>query len=235
MGFGSETVPEKINLLFTRKKIDPAPGSNIRSDYLALVEEWAGKKASLNLASPLVIKEASPSIPIEELPILVAPGSRWANKKLPQSKMVAFLKEIQSETPATFYLLYGSPEEKKECEVLASQLSRVYLCPPMPLAELPHFMQQMDHVIAMDSLPLHLAAAANVPTFSLFGASQGRKYAPSGAGHHHIQGPCPYNLSFEKRCPLLRRCPTGACIRDLSMEDLRREYHHFIQKKSKIS
>jgi heptosyltransferase-1 len=77
-------------------------------------------------------------------------------------------------------------------------------------------MDSVDLVVAMDSLPLHLAGTTKVKTFSVFGASLASKFKPAGKKHLTLQGHCPYGRVFEKRCPILRTCPTGACIRSLT-------------------
>ena len=41
-----------------------------------------------------------------------------------------------------------------------------------------------------------------------------------GDKHFAYQGKCPYNQKFDKQCPVLRSCRTGACIRYLKSEDI---------------
>ncbi|SCA63497.1 hypothetical protein SCG7086_AS_00250 [Chlamydiales bacterium SCGC AG-110-P3] len=93
---------------------------------------------------------------------------------------------------------------------------RIRILPRLSLPVLQAVMNRVRLVIAMDSLPLHLAGTTSTPTFSVFGASSMQKYKPLGGIHHGLQGECPYNVSFEKRCARLRSCKTGACIRSLT-------------------
>jgi heptosyltransferase-1 len=79
-------------------------------------------------------------------------------------------------------------------------------------------MKGMDLVISMDSLPLHLAGSLNIPTFGVFGPSSAQKYNPSPSPA--FQAACPYNEVFMKRCPKLRTCPTGACLKNLEGDRL---------------
>ena len=76
----------------------------------------------------------------------------------------------------------------------------------------------------MDSLPLHLAGTSGTATFSVFGASSAQKYKPLGIAHQAVQGVCPYGKVFERRCPVLRTCPTGLCIKSILGDDLYNEY-----------
>jgi heptosyltransferase I len=45
-------------------------------------------------------------------------------------------------------------------------------------------------------------------------------FKPSGEAHRGIQGSCPYGIKFDKLCPRLRTCSTGACIKNLTAEEL---------------
>lgn len=89
---------------------------------------------------------------------------------------------------------------------------------------LQHLMSNMRLIVTMDSLPLHLAATTSVATFSIFGASLGKRFAPVGEQHHFFQGACPYGRTFTNRCPILRSCKTGACIRRLSGKQIFEAY-----------
>jgi len=88
----------------------------------------------------------------------------------------------------------------------------------MPLWQALMFM--IDCVIAVDSCALHLAALANIPTFSIYGPSSSKVYKPIGDKHHAYQGQCPYGEEFIKRCKRLRSCPTGACMKEISVLSL---------------
>jgi len=78
----------------------------------------------------------------------------------------------------------------------------------------------MQLVIAMDSLPLHLAGTTNTKTFSFFGPSSSAKFMPMGEQHHAFQGSCPYGKVIQRRCPIIRTCKTGACLRGISSDTL---------------
>jgi heptosyltransferase-1 len=224
MGFGVKTVSEKPNLLFTHIKIDPPSGQNIRLDYMALAEAWVGAKhASLQTTflrlrpdEQEALSKFTPSK--DKKNVMVCPGSKWPNKALSQGALQDFLLQMETAFVCKFWLVYGTAAEKQVCESL--KLGDCEICKPMSLPLLQHWMRQMDQVIAMDSLPLHLAAEAGTPTFSVFGASSAKKYQPLGAHHKSFQGSCPYGKTFDKRCAILRTCTTGACIHSLTAQVL---------------
>jgi heptosyltransferase I len=237
VGFGKKNVSEKPNLLFTNLKVDPPSGRNIRYDYLALIGKWSGKTRGNLRRTLLHLSEAERSQlrsliqqKSRKRNIMICPGSNWRNKQLPDALLQPFLLRVESLVDCKFWLVYGTPEEKKCVEALRPILKEAKIVDKLSLPLLQHWMREMDHVIAMDSLPLHLAAESGVATFSIFGASSAIKYRPLGDNHSVYQGSCPYGQTFVKRCPILRTCETGACVNKLPLEELILAYTQFIQK-----
>ncbi len=115
-----------------------------------------------------------------------------------------------------FIWLWGNDEERGVAHQLLQNFGQTSLmAPKLSLPALQYLMGQVDLVVTMDSLPLHLAGLTETPTYSLFGPSLAAKYAPIGEQHTSLQGACPYGRTFTKRCPKLRSCPTGACMHGL--------------------
>ena len=122
-------------------------------------------------------------------------------------------------------MIWGNPTEKEIAEELVVALpQQCSLINKVSLPSLQNLMTQVDLVLAMDSLPLHLAGTTTTPTYSIFGASSANKYKPVGERHEAFQGSCPYGKKFERRCNILRKCKTGACIKQLEGRQL---FDHF--------
>lgn len=222
VGFGLATAPEKISCLFTTHRYNPPKGRNIRQDYLHLVQAHLHDTSFFPTDSSTPIHHSEEDrehvdcllrkLPQGKLYALVCPGSAWKNKQLPLPLLIKALAPLQLRG-FFFLILWGSPEEKKKAQALADAFPQhSALVDPLSLPALHLLMSQVNLVVSMDSLPLHLAASAGTTTYSFFGPSSAQKYAPQGDKHHHLQGPCPYGKTFEKRCPKLRTCPTGACL-----------------------
>ncbi|MCB1119764.1 MAG: hypothetical protein KDK65_07375, partial [Chlamydiia bacterium] len=209
VGYGRQSVPEWPNLLATRYRYDPPAGKNIRADYLYLIEEHFG----IDVPPHRPQGKRGP-----RKKVMVCPGSQWANKELPVDTLLAFLNTLQG---ATFIITWGSPRERLRAEEIHSHFPKTsQILAKVPLPQLQQLMKRMDLVVSMDSLPLHLAGAADVPTFSFFGPSSADKYRPLGEQHQSFQGTCPYGTTFDKRCPKLRTCPTGACLSEATLENI---------------
>lgn len=196
IGWGWKTAPEKLNTFATNRRYDPVEGKNIREDLLYLVQSYFGDFSI-------------PNQPISQTPgkgTLVCPGAHWKTKRLP----LETLKKVVKLCPEPVSYIWGTDEEKQICLALAKEKGE--LLPKLSLWQLRQEMLKRELVVAMDSLPLHLAATTSVATWSFFGPSSASKYKPMGEQHQALQGVCPYGVEFSKRCPQLRTCKTGSCL-----------------------
>jgi len=224
VGFAKKTVHEWPNLLATNRHFDSPPGANILHRNLSIIQASLRDAASWEAKPCLLTCDHVPTIPggrdeTSQQRFMLCFSSRWENKKLSSSMYRAFLEKFAQEDKV--YVVYGSNQEKLEAEKLAAGLEKnVILLPPMSLPCWQNVMTAMDGVIAVDSVGLHLAGLAGVPTFSFFGPSSMAVFRPLGKWHDGLQGACPYDESFDKRCAKLRSCPTGACIKEIPLEEI---------------
>lgn len=224
VGYGWKTVSEWPNCLFTNIKINPPNKKNIREEYLSIVQSTF--KESFPIKDEIVsfrlsqekeeeVNNILKKMPVEPL-IMVCPGSAWKNKQLSETSLCDFLEKFRALYNCHFLLLWGTDLELEMAIRIKERLrEKVSLLDKVSLPQLHRIMQKMKLVIAMDSLPLHLASIAGVSTFSIFGPSSKEKYQPIGVQHIALSGKCPYDITFEKRCPKLRKCSSGACIKQL--------------------
>ena len=226
VGFGVHTVPEFPNLFVTHRRFNPPKGQNIREDYLYLAQRFFYDTGKLNNIGAKTIfkaptKDFSNYIRPEGFYILVCPGANWPNKCLPDHTLTEFLKLLQIEYACHFLFTWGTKEEHSRARQLAACFPQNgQVIERLPLIQLQKLMQEVELVIAMDSLPLHLCGTTATPSFALFGPSSAHKYNPSGVHHYAAQGPCPYGYAFEKRCSSLRTCPAGECIHSFTVKEL---------------
>jgi len=221
VGFGFKSVAEWPNVLFTRKRFNPPLHQNIREDYLFVVQAFFQDNAPFE-EEPVLLKlsceeeKKAEAFRSESFQVLVAPGSAWPNKQLSQKTLLSLLQTLSEKRKAQLFFSWGSEKERVYATELASYFPQNgYVLEKCSLPLLQNVMARMNLVIAMDSLPLHLCGTTQTPSLSAFGPSSLLKYQPKGEQHVGVQGVCPYKVSFEKRCPKLRTCPTGFCIKSL--------------------
>jgi heptosyltransferase-1 len=228
VGFGWKTAHERLSCITTKYHSNPPLGQNIREEYLFVVQSYF-KEAPTSVEDyvELTIQESERQYAqalLKELSSccwMVCPGAFWKNKKLPEECLKEFLLLCQKQYGPSFLFISGSEEEKKEVLLLSALFPESSKVEHLPTASLLHYlMKQMKLVIAMDSFPLHLAGSSKVPTFSLFGPTVSFKFRPLGNSHFSYQGACPYKVRFDKRCPKMRSCTTGACMNEVDPKQL---------------
>ncbi|MBS0616374.1 MAG: lipopolysaccharide heptosyltransferase I [Verrucomicrobia bacterium] len=218
IGFDYKSVPEKPNLLATRRRVSVPADLPIQERYLRLVgaPSYVPSVVHLNL-TPEEEAKLSALIPLVRPCYMVAMSSKWPNKQ----PTVDTLKGLLQKLPAHLLLIYSSPQEKMvadELHKLFPKSSRVIGDLSIPLWQA--LMRHVDLVLAVDSAALHLCALTKTPSFSLFGPTNPKVYKPCGDQHQYVQGPCPYGRTFVRRCPVLRTCPTGACVHNISADQI---------------
>lgn len=227
IGFGWKTAFERFNCLITKFRANPPKGQNVRRDYLYVVQNYFKDISDLPCEKVELKLTPDEKNSVEELKKklsnnswMICPGSQWINKKLPLEHLKKLLELAYKEFSPSFVFIAGNNEELKEAEELSLNFQNSHILNKVSLPVLQHMMKSMKLIISMDSLPLHLAATTDVKTFSLFGPSLSCKFRPIGEGHFSFQGSCPYGEQFDRRCPKLRSCPTGACLRSASTDEI---------------
>lgn len=219
VGYSYHAVSEWPNLLATSEKLEPK-GQGVRQRYLSMAAQSL-KVSHLPSSQPVQllldeqqIKEVVGVQKCIQGSIIVCPCTRWPNKMLPENVWISFLQKLDEK----IFLCWGNEMERMLCEKIQRQVPHAKLLKKMSLAVLQNVMKKARCVISVDSLPLHLAASIGVPTFSIFTASSAKEYAPDN--NFFVQAHCPYDVQFTRRCPALRRCKTGACREQISVDDL---------------
>ncbi len=217
VGFGWRSVREWPNLLATHLHYDVSPTLNMRLQYLALIEAYLQKPLSLPVPLPCEREFKT---------IMVCPGSKWKNKQLPAATWAQFLDQIGE---CTLLFVWGEEPERAFCEEIQRGVSRrSVLCDKMTFSEWQQKMREVDLVLAVDSSALHLAGMVGTPSFGIFGPSSPDLFKPLGPEHGAYWGTCPYQRSFVKTCPVLRTCPTGNCMKEISVEELLEAFINFV-------
>ncbi len=231
IGFSYSCVPEKPNCVATTDRYSISFQQNARLRYLNLIAAHFGEILSElpQTTVPLTCSE-SEHRRIEQInnkfkyrrPLfMICFGSRWPNKQLSLWQWKKLLQLIEQELSAHFLLIYQSDEEKRFAHKLTEYLpNRCSSVGELTLPLWQGLMHKCDGVISVDSASLHLCGTTVTPSFGVFGSSSSHCYRPLGKEHAAFQGKCPYNKQFAFRCPILRTCETGACIKEIDPEVL---------------
>ncbi|WP_420420936.1 lipopolysaccharide heptosyltransferase I [Simkania sp.] len=224
VGYSRATAPEWPNSFFISRKVEVDRSMPIAKQYLTLAAaSFPDRPVMGSSYVKLRVTEDEHEWIEEQLchgkKMMICPGSNWENKKLSRETWEAFLQKIAKEYDPTFYFVWGTPVEKREVEDLKRVVPGVVL-PRMSLPVWQQMMDCMEVVLSVDSSALHLAATTKARTYSFFGPSSPQVYKPEGKQHGYFQGSCPYGQSFTKRCPKLRSCSSGACLKSAFADDM---------------
>lgn len=238
VGYGFDSVAEKLNLIATNHRFNISAFLHVQLRYLQLVQKYfqdsevySWKNISLALKQKEEKRLSEIMSAFSNFPtFMVCFGSNWSNKRLSEKTLTKFISMLNDQFSPSFLFIHGNEEEKK----IALGLKQLFLHKSEAVGELSialwqNLMAKVDCVITMDSAALHLCATTKTPSFSIFGPSSSSVYKPLGTQHGAFQGSCPYAKVFDKRCPLLRSCVTGACMKELDVNALSKCFSDFWQ------
>jgi heptosyltransferase-1 len=236
VGFSWASSPEWPHCLVTKERFNVDPHLPIQRRYLSIVQQFYKdpepfEPQGVALRLNALEEEKLLSYKCMQQPrIMVAFASKWENKCLSLPTLIQFLKSVHEQEKCYFYFVSGDGLEKKVADHLAQLFPGSLAVEPLSLPLWQRLMGEMDLVIAADSAALALCGTTSAPSFSFFGPTKASVYKPLGHQHRHFQGTCPYKVPFAARCPNLRSCKTGACLKDVPAADILKKLLH--RKKS---
>ena len=163
--------------------------------------------------------------------ILIHPTSRWMFKCWSPEKVAALIHELNK---IRYPIVLSSAPDKKELSMIESIIS---LCPErsilnlagkLSLKELAALIQTCRCLVCIDSVPMHIASALQVPTVALFGPSSEEAWGPWNN---------PYGRVIAKNFPCrpcnLDGCGGGKvcdCLEQISVETVLHEVISLLEK-----
>lgn len=129
------------------------------------------------------------AFPIPRSPfVLIHPGGRLRNKRWPAERFAELIRALAENTAHPIVLTCGPGEEPWVVELAATlPAGRSLFWPSPSLGELMAFARRAAVLVANDSGPAHLAAAAGCRVVALFGTDPAR-WHPLGPGHEVLGG-----------------------------------------------
>ena len=218
-GFDRGGAREAPNLLFTNRKIALQPGDrHISQKLLRIVAAPFGGEFDLSgLRSDILVTEAQANraarivgeiFPGSEPLVVVHAGTTWRTKRMDPVFWAEALRLLRTRSPRMgAFLSWGSEEERREAEEIRGIAGgRSELLPKLTLGELAAVYRRCGYLMAPDTGPLHVAAAAGAKTVSVFRVTDGNRNAPFGPRHRFLQAPMPCTACLRKRCARDAEC-----------------------------
>lgn len=217
LGFTSEEVQERYNLLFTTRQIPVRrQDKHVTDKYLRLISVPFGKDFSaIELTTTIATSveddsdaEALLATLGEGLVFLFHYGTTWQTKFWSREGWATLGKALLESYPdSTILFSWGNDDERH----VVTEISRAIgagsrVMDRYSLKKLVAILKKMDLVVGGDTGPVHLAAAVGTPTVSFYRASDGSRSGPRGQRHVVIQSPLRCTRCFLTKCERDREC-----------------------------
>ncbi len=223
IGFSTDVLQEKINALFTTRRIPFRDTDlNVTDRYLRVVSamfdrDYVGMTLAGNIYSAPEDEAAAErylaTVPGRPL-FLLQVGTTWSSKLWYPEGWIELTQRIAGRYPGAAILInWGSPDEKALAERIVRKVGNaVQLLPWLSIRELIPVIRRVDLVVGGDTGPVYLAAAVGTPTLSYYRATSAATYAPQGPHHRSVQAGMECAGCYRTSCDRDSECRTSISV-----------------------
>ena len=200
--------------LFLDHKLLPVKGKHMVNVYLDFLKQLDLKVSSNKKTELIVKKEARKTLQEEILPeeiinrkdkklIGLNTGGSWPTKRWYKSHFARLADKILTNSDHQVVFFGGPGDVDRVNNIIAKMETTPFnTAGKTSIDELAALAEECDLVISGDSGPVHVAAAVETPTITLFGPSDEKKYRPFGENHQIIKREMECRPCGEHECPL---------------------------------
>ena len=121
-------------------------------------------------------------------PVVIHPGAGWDSKLWPHQRYANVAKHLGDHYSARTYVVWYGERMRRWAEEIAAQSGgHAHVAPALTLPELVALLERARLFVGSDSGPLHMAAALQTPTVSMFGPTLPDRNGPYRQGHWALQ------------------------------------------------
>jgi len=215
----------EMSYIFLNEKLPPYdPDKHAVDRYLDIAEYIGGRRDAVEFLIPISEheKEKVPEllkangIVEGERFVIVSPAARWETKLWEAGKFAGLCNEIIDRLLCKVVIV-GSTSAGEVARITSLTDERVInLAGKTTLKELAYLMSLSSLVIAVDSGPMHIAAAMAVPVVAIFGPTAPWRTGPYGTIHAIIRKELPCSPCFSRVCDNKdKMCMRGIEVRDV--------------------
>jgi heptosyltransferase-1 len=143
-------------------------------------------------------------------------SASWKTKLWPETSWKALILWA-IEQDYSVLLPWGSIEEKARAERLAVD-PRTLVLPKLSLSQIGTLLSHASACVSMDTGLSHLAAALQIPSVTLYGATDSGLIGSTGTNQLHLQSTLPCAPCSRKTCQLAPDSSTPPCLAQLTPE-----------------
>jgi lipopolysaccharide heptosyltransferase I len=146
---------------------------------------------------------------------IVNPGAGWPNKQWPPARWGQLVAELRRRHAFPWIVVWGPGEEPLARAVEEASAGAAMMAPATSLEDLAALLARATMVLAGDTGPLHLAAAAGTPIVGVYGPTD-----PARNGPWSSEDICVSRFSACE-CHHKRRCSAASwCLESLSVDEM---------------
>lgn len=163
-------------------------------------------------------KPADVSLPPGKVHIAFAPVSRWVTKNWPAAKFAELAKILSAQVKDLSIVVVGGKADFAVGKEIAGAAPGYVtnLCGKTSISESLALLGKCDLLIANDTGPVHMAAAAGTKCLVLFGPTRPDWTGPYGTGHQVMMLDLPCQPCLKRKC----RRGDLACLNGISPSDV---------------
>ena len=147
---------------------------------------------------------------------LINPGAAWPNKRWPAARfgeVAAFLRDIRG---LRSYVLWGPGEAPLAQAVIDASQGAARLAPPTTIADLLELSREAALMIAGDTGPLHIAAAAGTPIVAIFGPTDPARNGPWATDDVVVSRHGVCACHYQRRCRQAKWCLDEVAVAEVT-------------------
>jgi lipopolysaccharide heptosyltransferase I len=215
VGFARHVLREPMAALLYTEFIDPGVYGHVIQKNVALASAAAGGAGPLKITLPLK-PESAPFGGVPAVPYAVLnPGAGWSNKRWPPERFGAVADRLRRDHGLAVMVTWGPGEEPLARAVVDSSAGAAQQAPPTALPELLALVRHAQLVVAGDTGPLHLAAAAATPIVGLFGPTDPGRNGPWSSDDVSVSEFLRCICHHKRQCSRATRC-----LDDIGVDDV---------------
>jgi heptosyltransferase-1 len=216
-GFSRSGVREWPNLLATNHKVQLSSADHHISDRsLAVAREAFPTGSARPLAGPMgvapqartAVEKQLAELALNGQPLVILQyGTTWQTKLWPLDSWQQLARRLCEEDQLRPVLIWGNDAERHAAgEISRATAGQAVIWPRGTLQELAALLERADLVIGGDTGPIHIAAALETSTVSIFRVTDATRNGPRGPLHIRLQSPLECSPCLRKECPRDAEC-----------------------------
>jgi heptosyltransferase-1 len=217
IGFAREALREPAAVRFYSETVAPVSADHVVRQNLQLLRALDIDDTRIEIPVRAVQSDVADDVQRATGPRygVINPGAGWPNKQWPPEKFGAMAAAIQKSRGLPWVAVWGPGEESLARRVEEASSGSTMLAPPTSLGDLMAIVQRAAIVVAGDTGPVHLAAAAGTPVVGLYGPTNPARNGPWS----------PEDLCISRfdrcQCHHKRRCTSAAwCLDTIAVDEV---------------